>query len=256
MSLEAANYDVYLLLKEGIKVSGRRNIVVIADEAHRSKYDFIDGFAKRMRDALPEASFICLTGTPIESGDKNMQAVSGDLASQARHQLVSQLYDSRCRAPWSLTFTTPCNPCPLRSLCSLAAKGPSSPSEPQGPLRRSHLPSPTFHLPSISPLQHSNTPFRQASQRPKPHKHWPKVTLPSVPSPFPWTLQKRENPCKHGLGTLGRMKPRRAGGEKSTGEAPRVLALPRPQPVSAPDRPSPASRCLVSGFVSIGEIRG
>jgi type I restriction enzyme, R subunit len=59
-------------------LSDRRNIVVIADEAHRSQYDFIDGFAKHMRDALPKASFIGFTGTPIERGDKNTQAVFGD----------------------------------------------------------------------------------------------------------------------------------------------------------------------------------
>jgi type I restriction enzyme R subunit len=59
-------------------LSDRRNIVVIADEAHRSQYDFIDGFAKHMRDALPKASFIGFTGTPIESGDRNTQAVFGD----------------------------------------------------------------------------------------------------------------------------------------------------------------------------------
>ena len=59
-------------------LSDRRNIVVIADEAHRSQYDFIDGFARHMRDALPKASFIGFTGTPIESGDKNTQAVFGD----------------------------------------------------------------------------------------------------------------------------------------------------------------------------------
>ena len=56
----------------------RRNVVVIADEAHRSQYDFIDGFAKHMRDALPNASFIGFTGTPIEKEDKNTQAVFGD----------------------------------------------------------------------------------------------------------------------------------------------------------------------------------
>ena len=54
-------------------LSDRRNIVVIADEAHRSQYDFIDGFAKHMRDALPNASFIGFTGTPIESGDRSTQ---------------------------------------------------------------------------------------------------------------------------------------------------------------------------------------
>lgn len=56
----------------------RRNIVVIADEAHRSQYDFIDGFARHKRDALPRASFIGFTGTPIEKEDKNTQAVFGD----------------------------------------------------------------------------------------------------------------------------------------------------------------------------------
>lgn len=60
------------------QLSDRRNIVVIADEAHRSQYDFMDGFAKHMRDALPFASFIGFTGTPIESTDKNTQAVFGD----------------------------------------------------------------------------------------------------------------------------------------------------------------------------------
>ena len=52
--------------------------MVIADEAHRSQYDFIDGFARHMRDALPNASFIGFTGTPIELTDKNTQAVFGD----------------------------------------------------------------------------------------------------------------------------------------------------------------------------------
>mgnify|MGYP000893325601 CR=1 FL=1 len=56
----------------------RRNVVVIADEAHRSQYDFIDGYARHMRDALPNASFIGFTGTPIEKEDKNTQAVFGN----------------------------------------------------------------------------------------------------------------------------------------------------------------------------------
>lgn len=59
-------------------LSDRRNIVVIADEAHRSQYDFIDGFARHLHDALPNASFIGFTGTPIESHDKNTPAVFGD----------------------------------------------------------------------------------------------------------------------------------------------------------------------------------
>lgn len=59
-------------------LSTRENIVVIADEAHRSQYDFIDGFAKNMRDALPKASFIGFTGTPIEKQDKNTPAIFGE----------------------------------------------------------------------------------------------------------------------------------------------------------------------------------
>jgi type I restriction enzyme R subunit len=62
-------------------LSPRENIVVIADEAHRSQYDFIDGFARHLRDALPNASFIGFTGTPIELTDKNTRAVFGDYVS-------------------------------------------------------------------------------------------------------------------------------------------------------------------------------
>ena len=62
-------------------LSKRRNIVVIADEAHRSQYDFIDGYARHMRDALANASFIGFTGTPIELEDANTRAVFGDYIS-------------------------------------------------------------------------------------------------------------------------------------------------------------------------------
>ena len=64
--------DAYPLL------SDRRNIAVIADEAHRSQYDFIDGYARHMRDALLNASFVGFTGTPIEAGDRNTPMVFGD----------------------------------------------------------------------------------------------------------------------------------------------------------------------------------
>ncbi|MBA3393279.1 MAG: type I restriction endonuclease subunit R [Deltaproteobacteria bacterium] len=76
------------------ELSPRRNIVVIADEAHRSQYGFkaklvkdkdggylVPGFAQHMRDALPNASFIGFTGTPIELTDKNTRAVFGDYIS-------------------------------------------------------------------------------------------------------------------------------------------------------------------------------
>jgi type I restriction enzyme, R subunit len=64
--------DRYPLLSE------RRNIVVIADEAHRSQYEFVSGFAAHIRDALPNASFIGFTGTPIELDDRNTRTVFGD----------------------------------------------------------------------------------------------------------------------------------------------------------------------------------
>ncbi|MFA5162771.1 MAG: type I restriction endonuclease subunit R [Elusimicrobiales bacterium] len=84
---EAAVFDM---------LSDRKNIVVIADEAHRSQYGFgaktvyekdgsgartTYGFAKYMRDALPHASFIGFTGTPIEKEDANTRAVFGDYVS-------------------------------------------------------------------------------------------------------------------------------------------------------------------------------
>ena len=72
-------------------LSDRKNIVVIADEAHRSQYGFgvktaeistgiktTYGFAKYLRDALPNASFIGFTGTPIEKEDASTPAVFGD----------------------------------------------------------------------------------------------------------------------------------------------------------------------------------
>jgi len=62
-------------------LSDRRNIIAMADEAHRSQYDFIDGFARHMRDALPHASFIAFTGTPIELADRNTRAVFGEYIS-------------------------------------------------------------------------------------------------------------------------------------------------------------------------------
>ena len=70
-------------------LTDRRNVVVIADEAHRSQYGFRAkverktgeisyGFAKYLRDALPNASFIGFTGTPIEKEDVNTPAVFGE----------------------------------------------------------------------------------------------------------------------------------------------------------------------------------
>lgn len=70
------------------ELSPRRNVVVIADEAHRSQYghyarakktgEISYGFSKHLRDALPNASYLGFTGTPIELGDKSTKAVFGD----------------------------------------------------------------------------------------------------------------------------------------------------------------------------------
>ncbi|MGI9092808.1 MAG: type I restriction endonuclease subunit R, partial [Mycobacteriales bacterium] len=59
-------------------LTDRRNVVVIADEAHRSQYDFVDGFARHLRDALPNATFVAFTGTPVELEDRDTRNVFGD----------------------------------------------------------------------------------------------------------------------------------------------------------------------------------
>ncbi|MCV7078830.1 type I restriction endonuclease subunit R [Mycobacterium szulgai] len=59
------------------KLTDRRNIIVIVDEAHRSHYDNIDGYARHIRDALPNAVFIAFTGTPISEVDRDTRAVFG-----------------------------------------------------------------------------------------------------------------------------------------------------------------------------------
>jgi type I restriction enzyme R subunit len=60
------------------ELSTRNNIVVIADEAHRSQYETLEGYARHLRVALPRASFIGFTGTPIDIGDKSTTAIFGD----------------------------------------------------------------------------------------------------------------------------------------------------------------------------------
>lgn len=59
-------------------LSERRNIVVVADEVHRTQYDLIDGLARNLRDALSTTSFIGFTSTPIEAADRNTRAIFGD----------------------------------------------------------------------------------------------------------------------------------------------------------------------------------
>src|SRR5574337_807013 len=61
-------------------VSERSNVVVMADEAHRSQYGFVEGGARWMREALPNATFVGFTGTPLEGDDKNTIHVFGEYA--------------------------------------------------------------------------------------------------------------------------------------------------------------------------------
>ncbi|MGC0365091.1 type I restriction enzyme R subunit [Rhodococcus sp. 27YEA15] len=59
-------------------LSDRRNIIVMADEAHRSHYDSIDGYAAHLKNALPNATLIAFTGTPIAEGERDTRKVFGD----------------------------------------------------------------------------------------------------------------------------------------------------------------------------------
>lgn len=60
-------------------LSDRDNIIVMADEAHRTQYGLLDGFASNLRKALPNASFIGFTGTPVDSKDADTQEVFGSV---------------------------------------------------------------------------------------------------------------------------------------------------------------------------------
>ena len=59
-------------------LTDRRNVILIVDEAHRSHYDDLDGYARHLRDALPNATLIAFTGTPISFAERNTQDVFGD----------------------------------------------------------------------------------------------------------------------------------------------------------------------------------
>jgi type I restriction enzyme R subunit len=98
------------------RLTERTNILVIADEAHRSQYGFravLDkksgkykyGFAKHLRDALPNATFVGFTGTPVETDDKDTRAVFGDYVSIYDIQdavddgATVPIYYERCAVP-------------------------------------------------------------------------------------------------------------------------------------------------------------
>jgi type I restriction enzyme, R subunit len=78
------------------ELSDRRNIVMIADEAHRSHYEFVEGMARNLRDGLPNASFIGFTGTPIEFDDKSTPAVFGDYIDT---YTISQSVEDKATVP-------------------------------------------------------------------------------------------------------------------------------------------------------------
>ncbi len=83
-------------------LSTRHNLLVIADEAHRTQYNLLDGFAYHLRQALPNASFIAFTGTPIAKEDANTVQIFGDTIhvydmQQARddNAVVGIFYEAR-----------------------------------------------------------------------------------------------------------------------------------------------------------------
>jgi type I restriction enzyme R subunit len=77
---------IYKFTEEHGAISERANMVVMADEAHRSQYGFVEGGARWMREALPNATFVGFTGTPLERDDKNTIHVFGE---------YSDVYDIR-----------------------------------------------------------------------------------------------------------------------------------------------------------------
>ncbi|MBN1490480.1 MAG: type I restriction endonuclease subunit R [Phycisphaerae bacterium] len=77
---------IHKFTEEHGPVSERNNVVVMADEAHRSQYGFVEGGARWMREALPNATFVGFTGTPLERDDKNTIHVFGE---------YSDVYDIR-----------------------------------------------------------------------------------------------------------------------------------------------------------------
>lgn len=73
---------IYKFTESHGNISERANIVVMADEAHRSQYGFIDGGARWMREALPNATFVGFTGTPLIKSDTTTEAVFGSYADK------------------------------------------------------------------------------------------------------------------------------------------------------------------------------
>ena len=77
---------IHKFTEEHGAISERANVIVMADEAHRSQYGFVEGGARWMREGLPSATFVGFTGTPLERDDKNTIHVFGE---------YSDVYDIR-----------------------------------------------------------------------------------------------------------------------------------------------------------------
>ncbi len=71
---------IHKFTEEHGRISDRANVVVMADEAHRSQYGFVEGGARWMREALPNAVFVGFTGTPLMAGDRVTRNVFGEYA--------------------------------------------------------------------------------------------------------------------------------------------------------------------------------
>ena len=71
---------IFKFTEERSVISERANVVVMADEAHRSQYGFTDGGARWMREALPNATFVGFTGTPLDRDDRSTPRVFGEYA--------------------------------------------------------------------------------------------------------------------------------------------------------------------------------
>ncbi len=71
---------IYKFTEEHGRISARANVIVMADEAHRSQYGFVEGAARWMREALPNATFVGFTGTPLDRDDRSTLRVFGRYA--------------------------------------------------------------------------------------------------------------------------------------------------------------------------------
>jgi hypothetical protein len=148
-------------------LTDRRNVIVVVDEAHRSHYDDLDGYARHLRDALPNATLIAFTGTPISFAERDTRAVFGDYID---------IYDLRGRS-------TTARPCP-----STSSRGSSRCRSPTVRARTTSIVPPT-NTPSGW-----TTPSGRGSRHPSPS---------STPSTARRSASRRSPPTSCGTGRSG-----------------------------------------------------